>query len=189
MGPRADRPNGVLTVIPARFAVVLTVALATSGCALAIDPPPSVDVLDVRLVGFGLEEQQLATTLCVTNRSASTLAFRRVSVVLDVSGSPLAAGTSELPVSLAPLSSTPVSFTVVTTVRNLGPQLLDILRSGSLDYRVHGSVAPNGAFGLALPYSRSGRLDLLAGGFELASAASDPSPSPCAAGAAVPPRT
>lgn len=152
-----------------------------SGCALASDTPPSVDVLAVRLVGIGLTEQQLAVTLCVTNPNANQIAFQRVTADLDVSGAPLAAGASDLAVQLPPTSSTAVPFTVVTTAQNLGPQLLGILRTGSLDYRVHGTVTFRGALGITLPYSRSGRLDPLAQGLELASAASDPIASRCTA--------
>ena len=150
-----------------------------AGCALATDNPPSVQVLDVRLVGIGLTEQQLAVTLCVTNPNSNQLSFRRVTADLDVSGSPLATGTSDLPVRLPPLSSTTVPFAVVTTIQNLGPQLLGILRTGSVDYRVHGTIGLEGAFGITLPYSRSGHLDPVAGGLGLASAASDATPSRC----------
>ncbi len=115
------------------------------------------------------------------------LAFRRVTADLDVSGLPPAAGSSDLPVRLPPLSSTPVPFTVATTIQNLGPQLLGILRTGSVDYRVHGTVGLDGAFGITLPYLRTGRLDLLAGGLGLASAASDATASRCAPAAPGPP--
>ncbi len=168
-----------MTAAPAA-AMALLVGLL-SGCALATATPPTVEVLDVHLVGIGLTDAQLATTLCVTNPNANELAFRRVTVALDVSGAPLAVGASDLPVRLPPLSSTPVPFTVVATVQNLGPQLLGIVRGGSLDYRVHGTVSLQGVLGLTLPFSRSGHLDPLAGGLNLASAASDPTPSRCLA--------
>ncbi len=168
-----------MTTRPA--AAALAAAAALTGCALATATPPSVDVLDVHLTGLGLTEQQLAVTLCVTNLNASELAFRRVSADFDVSGSPLAAGVADLAVRLPPLSSTVVPFTVVTTVQNLGPQLLGVLRTGSVDYRVHGTVTLQGSFGLTLPYSRSGHLDPLATGLGLAASASDPAPSRCAA--------
>ncbi len=180
---RAGAPTAPVTTL-------LAVALAGTlgGCALATGTPPSVDVMDVRLVGVGLTEQQLATTLCVTNPNDSALAFRRVAVTLDVSGAPLATGSSDLPLQLPPHSSTAVPFTVVTTVQNLGPQLLGILRSGSLDYRIHGTVSLQGAFGLTLPFSRAGQLDPLAGGLNLASvAASGEAPSRCASPAPPPP--
>lgn len=170
------------TILP----VVLAAALA--GCTLATDTPPSVDVLDVHLVGMGLMEQQLTTTLCVTNPNANEIAFRRLTVALDLSGSPLASGASDLPMRLPPLSSRAVPFTVLTTVRNLGPQLLGVLRGGGLDYRIHGTVSLQGAFSLTLPFSRSGRLDLQAGGVDLASVTTDPGPSRCLAPVAAPPR-
>ena len=164
---------------PIRAAVALGATLGASGCALAGDTPPSVDVLNVQLVGIGLAEQQLATTLCVTNPNTNEIAFRSVSVALDVSGAPLAVGVSDLPVRLPPQSSTAVPFTVVTTVQNIGPHLLGVFRTGALDYRVHGTVSLQGGLGLTLPFSRSGHLDILADGLNLASAASDPAPSRC----------
>ncbi len=171
---------------PARLAAILS---ALGGCAVASGKPPSVDVLSVRLVGVGLTEQQLSTVLCVSNPDEHELAFRRVTVTLDVSGAPLAEGVSDAAVKLPPLSSTAVPFTVVTTVRSLGPQLLGILQSGRIDYRVHGTVSLQGWLGLTLPFSRSGHLDLLTGGLDLASAASDPAPRSCAEPAAALPRT
>ncbi len=182
--PRPQRrsqghPSDVSALAARRLAATLAATLAVSGCALATDTPPSVDVLDVHLVGIGLTEQELATTLCVTNPNANEMAFRRVTVALDLAGSPLAAGVSDQPVVLPPMSSTRVPFTVVTTVKNIGPQLLAILQSGSLDYRVHGSVSLQGAFGLTLPFSRSGHFDPLSGGLNLASAASETTPSRC----------
>ena len=62
---------------------------------------------------------------------------------------------------LPPRSFTLVPFQVVTTVRNLGPQLLGVLRTGSVDYRIHGTIRLTGALALDLPYSRRGRLGLL----------------------------
>ena len=162
-------------------------AIGVTGCALATATPPSVDVMDVRLVGIGLTEQRLAVTLCVTNPNANELVFRHVTADLDVSGAPLAAGVSDVPVRLPPLASTTVPFTVVTTVQNIGPQLLGVIRSGTVNYRVHGTVALEGALGITLPYSRSGRFDPLAGGLDLAAAASD-APSPCTTSPTVTPR-
>lgn len=160
---------------------VLALAGATAGCALVTATPPSIAVMDVELVGVGLTEQQLAVTLCITNPNSSELGFRRVTADLDVSGAPLATGASDLSVRLPPLTSTKVPFTVVTTVQNLGPQLLRVIQTGTVNYRVHGTVSLQGAFGITLPYSRSGRLDPVAGGLGLANAVSDPAPSPCAA--------
>ena len=97
------------------------IPMAVAGCSLANSTPPEVDVLDVRLTGIGLTEQRLSTTLCVTNPNANEIAFRGIAVALDVSGALLAAGNSDTAVRLPALSSTAVPFTVVTTIRNVGP--------------------------------------------------------------------
>ncbi len=86
----------------------------------------------------------------------------RVRVGLDLEGTAFAEGESAAAVSLPPRSSTLVPFQVTTTARNLGPQLLGVLRAGGVDYRVHGTVTLTGALALSLPFSQRGRLSLLA---------------------------
>jgi len=92
---------------------------------------------------------------------------------LDVSGVSLAIGVSDVAVQLPPQAST-----VVTTVQNLGPQLLGILCTGSVDYRVQGRGTFRG-LGITLPNLLSGYLDPFDEELELASSASDSSPSRC----------
>ena len=149
---------------PARDArSIALVALLCSGCALATATPPQVEVAAVGLRGAGLLDQVLAVTLCVTNPNSSELSFRRITVDVDAEGSPLAAGSSDTPVRLPPGSSVLVPFTVVSTVRNLGQQLLGVVQTGALDYRLHGAVTLD-TLGITVPFSRSGRLDLLTSG-------------------------
>ncbi len=132
----------------------------------------------VELRGVGLLDQTLGATLCVTNPNSSELAFRRIQVTVGAAGSPLAEGASEVPVRLPPRSSTLVPFTVVSTMRNLGPQLLDVLGTGSVEYRLHGSVTLD-TLGITVPFSRSGRLGLLAAGRELLADATAPARLRC----------
>ena len=110
----------------------------------------------------------------MTNPNASVLAFRSVTVGLDLNGMPLAEAVSENPVRLLPQSSTDVPFAVTTTARNLGPQFLALLQTGAMDYRVHGTVQLDGALRLTLPFSRSGRLDFLTAGQGVLTDASKP---------------
>ncbi len=151
----------------------LALVTALGGCALASDAPPSVAVVDVRLTGIGPTEQQLALTLCVTNPNDNEIAFRHVTADLDVSGTRLATGASDLAVRLPSKSSTLVPFAIVTTVQNLGLQLFGIVRDGGIDYRVHGTVTLTGLVGLTLPYSRSGHLDPLSSSIGLVDAVAD----------------
>ena len=140
---------------------------ALQGCALLTATPPRVEVAQVQLRGIG-PEQAFQVVLCVTNPNDSTeLSFRQVQVALDVEGAPLANSVSEAPVRVPPRTSTAVPFAVTTTARNLGPQLLGVLRSGALRYRVHGTVQLEGSLAIRLPFSRSGKLDVISVGDSL----------------------
>lgn len=140
----------------------LAATLFVEGCALLRAMPPEVVVQQVALRGIGLLDQILTVSLCVSNLNDSELDFRRVNLVVDIAGFPLADSTSETPVLLPPRASTLVPFRVVTTVRNLGPQLLAILNAGGVDYRLHGTVQFTGVLAITLPFSHIGRLDPLA---------------------------
>ena len=167
----------------ASVAVLGAALLAASGCALATlatATSPTVEVQEVELRGVGLLDQSLGVALCVTNPNDAELDFRRVTVGVDVAGTPLAESTSETQVRLAPRSSTLVPFAVSVTERNLGRQLLGILRTGRVGYRLHGNVQLTGALAVTLPFSRGGRLDLLAAGQDvLADAVAPPSGTRC----------
>ena len=148
-----------------RLAPVLVLLVA--GCALATATPPEVEVAAVELRGLGLLDQTLGVTLCVSNPNDTELSFRRVTVALEVAGTPLAASVSDAPARLPPRSSVLVPFTVTTTVRNLGPQVLDVVRSGGVEYRLRGGVQLDGILAITLPFNRAGRLDLFGAGVRL----------------------
>ncbi len=147
--------------------LALVLALLPAGCALATATPPRVEVAAIELRGLGLFDQELGVMLCVSNPNDTQLSFRQVAVALEVAGAPLVDSASEVPVRLPPRSSVLVPFTVATTVRNLGLQVLDVVRSGGVEYEVRGRVQLDGALGITLPFSRAGRLDLLAAGAQL----------------------
>ena len=157
----------------------LSLAGLCAGCALVTATPPQVEVAAVELRGVGVFEQVLGVTLCVTNPNPSELAFRRIQVALDTSGRPLLEGTSDAAVRLPPGASVLVPFTVVSTVRNIGPQLLGVVRTGALDYRLRGSITLE-TLGLTVPFSRGGRLDLAAAGPDLLADAVAPRAVRCA---------
>lgn len=142
------------------LALLAITGLAASGCALAVATPPRVDVASVQLRDAGLLEQSLAVELCAFNPNDQALAFRRITVGIDVAGAPLADGISETAVQLPPRQAVLVPFSVTTTVRNIGPQLAATLSAGAVPYRLHGTVQLTNFLGLAIPFSRSGRLDL-----------------------------
>lgn len=151
----------------------IALCLVVSDCSLPMTP--TADVMGVLPTGFDLTEQRSAVTLCVSNPNRDALVFRQVTVNLDVAGAPVASGSSAAPIRVAPSSSTRVPLTVVTTVRNTDGQLENASGARPIDYRVHGSVALDGALGLGVPYSRSGRFDAAV----IASSGADAEPSRC----------
>ncbi len=163
----------------------LLAAAALPGCELIGAKTPAAAVMDVQLRGVALTQAQLAVTLCITNPNRTALDFSQVAVTLDVAGTPLIAGASVQPVSLPPLASTPVPFSVTAQIDNLGPQVLGILHAGQVNYRVHGTVTLPGSVGLTIPFSRSGHLDPLATGLDLALGAPDPHTTACSASAGI----
>ena len=164
------------------------VLMACVPCGCATVRPPRVDVVQARISSAGLLDQQLQVQLCISNPNARELAFSRVSFEVDVAGDRLASGANESPVTLPPLQSVSLPFSVATTTRNLGEQLGSILGSGTVPYTVSGRIVLRD-FGLfAIPYSVSGRLTPagIAGG--LVGLAGDAgTPGPCDGQGAVPP--
>jgi len=85
-----------------RSIVLAACVLAVPGCALLSAAPPEVEVAQVELRGATLLDQSLAVALCVTNPNDTALDFRRVRVVVDVAGAPLADTVNGVPVRLPP---------------------------------------------------------------------------------------
>ena len=157
---------GALRMRPAAAALAGSL-LAGTGCASLMGAGPKVEVASVELREVGLLDQSLRVGLCAFNPNAQAIAFRRIDVVLDVADAPLAEGATDAAVLLPPGQSALVPFDVATTTRNLPPQLLGVLAAGAVEYRLHGSVQLAGPLGIAIPFSRRGRLDLLSGGSAL----------------------
>ena len=78
-----------------------------------------------------------------------------------------------------PMLASGLAFLALSGCALLGPQLLGILRSGTLEYRVHGTVQLEGALAITLPFSRSGRLDPLTAGSLLLADAGAPAGTRC----------
>lgn len=134
--------------------VAVLLCVAAQGCASV--QPPKVDVLQARLSGLGVLDQQVQVQLCVSNPNPRELAFSRVTANIDVGGTPLARAVNDTPVTLPPLSSVALPFTVATTTRNLADQLGSILASGSLRYTVSGVVVLRDFSLVGIPYSVAG---------------------------------
>ncbi len=165
-------------ISPAALLSCALLSSALGGCASV--RPPQVDVLQAGLSSAGLLDQQLQVQLCISNPNARELAFSRVSFNVDVAGERLASGTNESPVTLPPLRSVSLPFSVATTTRNLGTQLGSLLGTGTLPYTVSGRILLRDFPLFAIPYSVSGHLTPagIAGGLIGLAGAAD-APAPC----------
>lgn len=160
------------------LARVILLSCVVQGCATV--GPPRVDVLQARLSTVGLLDQRLQVQLCVSNPNPSELAFSKVTAEVDIGGERLASAVNDTPVTLPPLASVSLPFTVATTTRNLVDQLGSILASGAVRYTVSGHVVLRDFSLVGIPYSVSGRLTPQGIAGQLVSMAGEPdAPGPC----------
>ncbi len=162
---------------------MLLLGLAIQGCATQA---PKIDVLQARLSSLGVLDQQAQVQLCISNPNRQELAFSKVTANVSIGGEHLAGAVNDTPVTLPPLGSVALPFTVNTTTRNLGDQLGSILGSGAIRYEVSGVVVLRDFSVIGIPYSVSGRVtpQMVAG--RLIGMAGEPdAPSPCGPAAGV----
>ncbi len=77
---------------------------------------------------------------------------------VDVGGERLASGVNDSPVTLPPMQSVSLPFSVATTTRNLGAQLGSIFGTGTIPYTVSGHVVLRDFSLIGIPYSVAGRV-------------------------------
>ena len=130
--------------------------IAVQGCATV--QPPKVDVLQAQISTIGILDQRLQVQLCVSNPNNRELAFSKVTANVAIGGERLASAVNDTPVTLPPLSSVTLPFTVSTTTRNLGDQLGSIFNSGAVRYTVYGVVVLRDFSLIGIPYSVAGQV-------------------------------
>ena len=90
---------------------MILLGLAAQGCAIQA---PKIDVLQARLTSLGVLDQQVQVQLCISNPNRRELAFSRVTADVAIGGERLAAAVNDTPVTLPPLGSVSLPFTVST---------------------------------------------------------------------------
>ncbi len=156
---------------------MILLGLAVQGCAIQA---PRVDVLQARLSMLGVLDQQVRVQLCVSNPNRQELAFSKVTANIAIGGERLAVAVNDTPVTLPPLGSVALPFTVDTTTRNLGDQLGSVLSDGAIRYEVSGVVVLRDFSVVGIPYSVSGRVTpQMAAGRLMGMAGEPDAPGPC----------
>jgi LEA14-like dessication related protein len=144
-------------------AVALTVA-ACSALGRAAFKDPVVNLRDVRVLGLGTSGGQLEVHLGVYNPNnyrldATRLTYR--AFVGDTVG--LASGSFDQTTTVQAGDSTIVKIPVAFTYAGLGAAGMQLLRTGSVTYRVTGDVTVGSPVGnFTVPYSTTGQFNTMA---------------------------
>ncbi|MCU0635887.1 MAG: LEA type 2 family protein [Gemmatimonadaceae bacterium] len=145
----------------ALFALLSTIVL--TGCASAfrrVFDEPYVEFRDVRINGLGLQGGNLDVVLAVYNPNGYTLQGLKLTYNLLVDSTTVGAGTLDGGFTVGAKDTTLVRLPVDFTYRGLGRAGDQLLRTGSVLYRVRGDVTVGTPLGnFSRPYDRTGRFN------------------------------
>lgn len=141
-------------------------ALILTGCASLARQTfqnPVVNLRDVTVKGLGMSGGQIDVQLSVYNPNNFRLDATRLTYHVFVGDSVgLANGELETRTTVQAGDSTIVTVPVSFTYSGLGTAASQLLRTGSVNYRVAGDVTVGSVLGsFTVPYSASGRFDNL----------------------------
>jgi LEA14-like dessication related protein len=143
--------------------LALVLPLFIGGCA-ALFRSPTVEIVDVRLVGLGLSSGTAEVTLEVDNPNLFRLEVREFSYLLEIEGSNdrwtrLAEGSSLERVELPRRSTEEVRLRVPFEYGGLGTALQSWWNTGQVNYRIAGDIRARGPGGERdLPFRARGQM-------------------------------
>ncbi len=150
------------------FAAVLALVVAASGCATlgrAMFQEPTVNFRSLRVNGLGLTGGALDVELAVYNPNNYNLESTRFTYNLLMDTVRVADGAIETRQTFRSGDSTVVTIPVNFTYAGLGRAGAELIRSGSVNYRVLGDVTVSTPLGnFTLPYDQTRRFTPLRGG-------------------------
>ena len=144
---------------------ILLLFILSLGCATPQDAkPPTIDLVNLKLVSTGLLSQELQLDIKIGNPNDFDIPLTGLSFKMDVNGQPFADGLSNQSVTVPRLSYTTVPVTGNTNTLSLIRQLMSLGDRDGIDYRLHGTayvrqLGQSDAF----PFERKGSLSLLPG--------------------------
>jgi LEA14-like dessication related protein len=149
------------------FAVLAATTVAAAGCASlgrSVFKEPVVNFNSVRVDGLGLDGGSLTVLLSVYNPNGYKLDATRLTYKVMIDSVPLGNGALDQKFVVQKNDSAMVRLPLSFSFAGLGAAGRQLLRSGSVNYRVLGDVTvetPVGHF--TLPYDRTGRFSSLSG--------------------------
>jgi LEA14-like dessication related protein len=150
-----------------RKLVVLTLTVGLAACSALgrqVFQNPIVNLRDVRVLGLGTGGGQLEVHLGVHNPNNYRLDATRLTYRVFVGDSVgLASGALDTRTTVQAGDSTIVKIPVAFTYSGLGAAATQLLRTGSVNYRVAGDVTVGSVVGnFTVPYSASGNFNTMA---------------------------
>ena len=140
------------------------VSLIVAAC-VGLQPadPPRMSLADVRLLGGGLLEQRMLVEVRIGNPNNFDLPLEGLTVDLDVNGRPFARGYSNESVTIPRLGEATVPVVATTTVFDMVQQVFALNDRAVISYKLSGKAYVEGMFGGAVPYEKTGSLQLAPG--------------------------
>ena len=124
---------------------------------------PQVTLSDVRLLGGGLMEQRLMVELRIANPNNFDLPLEGLTVNLNVNDRPFAQGSSNETVTVPRLGEARIPVVATTTLFDMVQQVFALNNRGAISYNLSGKAYISGMFDGAVPYERTGSLQLAPG--------------------------
>lgn len=144
--------------------IALTLGLAAcSALGRQAFQNPVVNLRDVKVQGLGISGGQLEVQLSVYNPNQYRLDASRLTYRVFVADSTsVATGAVDTRTTVQAGDSTVVNIPVSFTYAGIGAAATQLLRTGSVNYRVTGDVTVASVVGnFTVPYSATGRFDTL----------------------------
>ena len=150
-------------VLAPRLVAAFVVVFALGACAgfgRQAFRTPTVELVDIRIKGIGLDGGSLDLILDVYNPNDYRIDVTRLSYTLIADTSQVATGVVTRRVTLRNKQPNDVSLPVTFTMRELMGAAEVLLRKGSVDYIVKGDITVDSPFGsVTKPYEGRARLD------------------------------
>ena len=145
---------------------VVAIALTLTGCSTlgrAVFQNPVVSLRDVRVLGLGTTGGQLEVQLGVYNPNEYRLDATRLTYRVFVGDSVgVASGALDTQTTVQAGDSTIVRVPIAFTYSGVGAAALQLMRTGSVTYRVGGDVTVGSPVGnFTVPYSTTGQFNTM----------------------------
>jgi len=149
-----------------RFAALLVSAsfiLAAAGCAAVDDVvPPRVNLVNiVPAASSGVFEQRFLVDLRISNANDFDIPLDGLSFEMDVNGDYFATGLSNRKVVVPRLGSAIVSVETTANSFDLFRQILNAVRTGSVEYSIKGTAIVDRLRTRTVPFRQNGNLNFV----------------------------